>query len=385
MSMIFSVTPAKARAQGKQQNCNPWVPAFAGMTIEGKNRQSLYTSLPISIMTKFIVAFLAVAVVFAADGAAAEDFYKGKTITFVVGSSPGGTYDRYSRQLAEFWSRHIPGNPTIVIQNRPGAGSMTAANFVYNAVPKDGTAIGLTLNLIPLSQIVGAQGVKYDIGKMQWLGNMVDVVGVVAVSDRAPAITLEGAKRVEIVLGCVGKSSETYIVPVVMNALLGTKFKCVLGYPGISEIDLAIERGEVFGRGASWTSFVTLRPDWVRGKKIIPLVQIAFQRDPSIADVPLLIELATAPEDRAVLELVTSSGPFSRAPYAPPGVPRERIDILRRAFDAAMKDPEFLRTAADRKMDILPNTGEELEAIAARLLRTPEAQAKALKEALGIE
>jgi tripartite-type tricarboxylate transporter receptor subunit TctC len=317
--------------------------------------------------------------------AAADDFYKGKQITITVGAGAGGTYERYMRMLAEFWPRHIPGEPGIVIVNRPGAGGVVAANFVSNAAPKDGTHVGLTLNLVPLFQVAGGSGVKYDITQMQWIGNMWDAIGILAVSDRAPAKTIEAAKSTEVALGCVGRGSETFIVPQVMNALWGTKYKCVMGYPGITEIDLAIERGEVFGRGGSWYSFLQTRPDWVREKKIIPLAQVAFKKDPTIPEVPRLIDLARNPNERVVFELVSSSAPFSRAPFAPPGVPKERVEILRRAFDKTMADPEFLATMKSRNVEISPNTGEELQKIAADLLKTPPNQVALLKAALELD
>jgi tripartite-type tricarboxylate transporter receptor subunit TctC len=317
--------------------------------------------------------------------AAAEDFYKGKTITVSVGAGAGGTYELYTRMLAEFWPRHVPGEPTVIVMSRPGAGGVTVANFVANAAAKDGTQLGLTLNTVPLFQVAGGEGVKFNIGELQWIGNMWAATGIVAVSDRAPAKTMDAAKTAEVMLGCVGRGSETFIVPQVMNTLLGTKFKCVMGYTGIAQIDLAIERGEVFGRGASWYSFLETRPDWVRDKKIIPLVQIGFKKDPTIPDVPLLVELARNEKERTVFELVSSSAPFSRAVFGPPGVPKERIDILRRAFDKTMADPEFLSTMKARKIEISPNTGEDLQKIAADLLKTPPDQVALLKAALELD
>ena len=325
---------------------------------------------------------LSVLMCLAAGTAAADDFYKGKTITISIGAGAGGTYERYMRMLAEYWPRHIAGEPTVIVVNRPGTGGVNAANFVANAAPKDGTHLGLTLNTVPLFQVAGGEGVKFNIGELQWIGNMWAATGIVAVSDRAPAKTLEAAKSAEVILGCVGRGSETFIVPQVMNTLLGSKFKCVMGYTGIAQIDLAIERGEVYGRGGSWYSFLETRPEWVKDKKIIPLVQIAFVKDPTIPEVPLLVDLARNPKERTVFELVSSSAPFSRAPFAPPGVPKERIELLRRAFDKTMADPEFLAAMKQRNVEIGPNTGEELQKIAANLLKTPADQVAMLKQAL---
>jgi len=322
----------------------------------------------------FAVLAVAIAAVVAAAPAAAQttaEFFAGKTITLVVGYTAGGSYDFYARFLAEFMPRHLPGKPTMIVQNRPGAGSRNAANHVYAAAAKDGTVIGLTNNMLPLFQYLQPTGVRYDMTQVHWLGNMVVLNSVVALWHTAPAKTLEEARRVETVLGSTGRGGETYIVPAMMNAALGTKFKIVTGYPGINEITLAIERGELHGRSGSWANLVQQSPEWISGKKINVLAQIGIAKDPELAAVPLITDLAANADDRQLLELVSGFPVFSRAPWLPPGVPAERVAAMRRAFDATLKDPEVLRFAKERNIDLSPNTGEEVQKLAASVGAIP--------------
>ena len=304
----------------------------------------------------------------AAGAETPEEFFRGKTVTIHLGLSAGGNYDLYGRFLAEFMSKHIPGNPAIVVQNRPGAGSRTAAAHIYSVAPKDGLHMGLTLNMLPLFQVLDGKAARYDMTKVNWIGNMVDLVSAISIWHTAPAITLDGAKQKEVILGSTGQSSETYIVPIMMNAVIGTKFKVVTGYPGTNEINLALERGEVHGRGASWANIALQRPEWVREKKIIPIIQIGYKKLPELGNLPLLIDLAGNEEERRLLDVVSSVGHFSRALYLPPDVPAERVRALRRAFDAAMTDAAFLESAKARNIDIEPQTGEEVQKTAARVV-----------------
>ncbi|MGE3934154.1 MAG: hypothetical protein AB7F67_12910 [Rhodospirillaceae bacterium] len=213
-----------------------------------------------------LIVSVAAAFAVPAQGQTPAEFFAGKTITLVVGYTAGGSYDFYARFLAEFLPRHLPGKPTIIVQNRPGAGSRNAANHVYAAAAKDGTVIGLTNNMLPLFQYLQPTGVRYDMTQVNWMGNMVVLNSVVALWHTAPAKTLDEARQAETVLGSTGRGGETYIVPAMMNAVLGTKFKIVTGYPGINESTLAIERGELHGRSGSWANIVQQSPVWVSGK-----------------------------------------------------------------------------------------------------------------------
>jgi tripartite-type tricarboxylate transporter receptor subunit TctC len=311
------------------------------------------------------------------------EFYKGKTITFVVGFTAGGNYDFYARLLAEFMGKHVPGNPQFVVQNRAGAGSRNAAAYVYNVAPKDGTVIAMTTNLLPLFQVLDASP-KFDLSKAHFLGNMTETVSVVALWHTAPAKTLDEAKTVETVLGSTGKGGETYIVPQMMNAVLGTKFKIVLGYPGINEITLAMERGELHGRSASWDNLTQQRPEWLREKKVNILAQIGLRKERELPHVPLIVDLAANADDRALLELVSGYPAFARAPWLAAEVPADRIAALRKAFDDTMKDAAFLRTAKERNTDITPSTGATVQAAVNRLIGTPPALVAKARAVLAI-
>lgn len=300
------------------------------------------------------------------------EFFAGKTISLVVGYTAGGNYDLYARLLAEFMPRHIPGNPQMVVQNRPGAGGRNTANYVYNVSAKDGTIWALTNNMMPLFQVLDPASARYDLTKAQWIGNMAELNSVVALWHTAPAKTLDEAKKVETVLGSTGRGGETYIVPAMINAVLGTKFKIVTGYPGINEIMLAIERGELQGRSGSWANLVQQHAEWVKSKRIVTLVQIGITKDPEI-DKPLLVDLAKSPEERGLLELVSGFPVFSRAPWLPAGVPDDRVQALRRAFDAAMRDTAMLKASKERNIDLKPNSGEEVQKLALAVGNLPPA------------
>jgi tripartite-type tricarboxylate transporter receptor subunit TctC len=310
------------------------------------------------------------------------EFFAGKTINLVIGYTAGGNYDLYGRLLAEFMPRHIPGSPQIVVQNRPGAGGRNTANYVYNVSAKDGTIWALTNNMMPLFQVLDPASARYDLTKAQWIGNMAELNSVVALWHTAPARTLDEAKKVETVLGSTGRGGETYIVPAMINAVLGTKFKIVTGYPGINEIMLAIERGELHGRSGSWAN-LKQHADWLSARKIVALVQVGFAKDPEIA-LPLLVDLAKTPEERGLLGLVSGFPVFSRAPWLPPGVPEDRVQALRRAFDATMRDPAMLKAAKERNVDVKPNSGEEVQKLAMSVGNVPPAILARAREILQI-
>jgi tripartite-type tricarboxylate transporter receptor subunit TctC len=311
-------------------------------------------------------AVVAVGLLAAPAGAqSGTSYFAGKTINIHVGFSAGGNYDFYARLLAEHMGRHIPGNPHFLVQNRTGAGSRNAAAFVYNVAQKDGTAWGMTTNLLPLFQVLDPARAKFDLTKAQWIGNMVETNSVMAIWHALGVTTLDQAKKKEVIVGSTGRGGETYILPTMMNAVLGTKFRVVLGYPGINEISVAIEKGELHGRNGSYANLQQQRPQWLRDGTVKILVQIGVSRDPVIGKVPLLTELAGNDEDRAMLALVSSYPTMSRAFWMPATVPADRVAMLRRAFDATMKDPEFLRVAAARKADIKPNSGAAVQEIVA--------------------
>jgi tripartite-type tricarboxylate transporter receptor subunit TctC len=307
------------------------------------------------------------------------DFYRGKSITMAVGTSPGGDYDLRMRMVARYIGRYIPGNPTIVPTNMPGAGQMLVANWLAGVAPKDGTVIVALSQNLPVSQATGASGVKYDVRQFNWIGNTTDSPNVINSWYTTGIRTIQDVMQRELVVGATGIASGSYLYPHALNSLVGTKFKIVTGYPGGNDINLAMERGEVGGRGSnSWASWKSTRPQWLAEKKIYVLVQVGVRRNPELPDIPTLQELAHNDLDAQVLTFISADTAISRPFVTNAGVPRERVEALRRAFDATMKDPDFLAEAAKTKTDISPMTGEEAQRIAAATIDAPsEVRARA--------
>jgi tripartite-type tricarboxylate transporter receptor subunit TctC len=336
------------------------------------------TRLPFHKLTAASAAamLLALSAVGPAKADAVEDFYKGKTITFIVGSGPGGSYDLYARLLAASMSKYIPGHPTVVVKLAGGVGGgLPVAVNVQAAVPKDGTVIAMTQQTIVVSQVTEplAKG-KYDVTTWNWIGLMAPVRNMLAIWHTAKAQTLDEAKTTEVIIGSTGRVSPTYIVPNLLNQIYGTKFKIVTGYNGVADLNLAMERGEIEGRGASWISVVTQAPQYITEKKLKPVAVDGLTKEPGLENVPLLVELAKDDKQRGAITLLSSAAEFGRAVFAPPGVPADRVEALRRAFDATMKDPELLADAEKRGIPVEPHTGEELQKIAAKVIASsPEA------------
>lgn len=307
---------------------------------------------------------------FAVAPAAADpvaDFYRGKQITIVVGTALGGSYGFYSRLMIEYWPKYIPGNPTFILQGMSGAGGRAAANYMANVAPRDGTKLGMPLYLTPMNQALKQPNIQYDVTRFQWIGSMANIVSVLAVRDDSGVKTIEEAQRKEVIMGATGRASETFTLPTVANRILGTKFKIISGYKGTDEIDIAIERGEVQGRGGSWASL----KQGGRSKNLILLAQVGVIPDTELKGLPRLLDYARSADDKAALELLSGGAALARAFYAPPEVPKERVDALRRAFDATMKDPAFRAEAQKRDVAISPVSGAEVEAVVARIIATP--------------
>ena len=328
---------------------------------------------------------LALAAMLLAAPAAADpvaDFYRGKTLSMVTGVSVGGDYDRRARLIARHMGRHLPGNPTIVASNMPGGGGLVAANWLANVAPQDGTVMLMIAQNLPLVQAIGTLSAKYDVRKFFWLGNTTDTPNVINSWHTTGIRTVQDVMQRELVVGATGIGSGSYYYPAALNTLVGTKFKIVSGYPGGNEANLAMERGEVGGRGSnSWASWKSTRPHWLAEKKLHMLVQIALKRDPELKDVPLMQELAKNEADAKVLTFLSADTAIARAVVTAPEVPAARVAALRQAFAAAMKDREFLAEAEKMKMDLSVATGAQAQAIAASIVDTPAdivARAKAI-------
>lgn len=319
-----------------------------------------------------------------ASAQSVEEFYKGRKIDVVIGFTVGGGYDAYARLLARHMGEHIPGKPAIIPRNMTGAGSRIAAAFVHGVAPKDGTAMGIADQSIPLEQALGDAGVKFDSREFNWIGNPNADNNVLSTWHTSPVKTLEDAKKIEVTMGATGYNTSSQY-PTVLNATAGTKFKVILGYPGGNEINLAMERGEVGGRGSNaWASFKSTRPDWIKENKINILVQIGLRKAPDLPNVPLLMETATNDVDRAALRLLSAPTTIGRPFFAPPNVPADRVKALRAAFDAMIKDKAFLDEAQKLNLDIDPVSGEELQKIVAEIIDAPAPVKKRLADILSL-
>ena len=310
------------------------------------------------------------------------DFYRGRTVQMIVATSPGGDYDTRARLLSRHLGRHIPGEPTIVPANMPGAVGVAAANYMANVAPKDGTVLHAIMQNMAALQAIGGTAVKFDVLKFGWVGNTTDSPNLISAWHTTGITSIEQVLTRELVVGAPGTATSSVYYPHALNVLIGTKFKIISGYPGGNVVNVAIERGEVGGRGSnSLAAWKATKPDWLREGKIRHLVQIALRRHPELPDVPLLFELARNEDDAKVLRFLSADIPLSRAYVTTPDVPPERLAALRRAFDATMKDPQFLAEADKMQIDISPTTGLDAEKIVAEIVRAPPsiiARAKAI-------
>jgi tripartite-type tricarboxylate transporter receptor subunit TctC len=310
-----------------------------------------------------------------ATGAAAQSgdsFYKGKDLRVLIGFGPGGGYDLYARLLARHIGQHLPGKPNVVPQNMPGAGSVLVANHLANVAPRDGTVIGTFASGVPTVPLLTPDQAKFDARQLTWVGSVNTETQIDYLWHTAPAKNIDDVRRIETVLGATGPGAATVDFPLMVNAILGFKYKLVLGYKGSAEIDLAMERGEVHGvSGLTWTGVSSTNADWLRDKKITIIAQYGLTKHPDLPDVPLVIDLAKTDADRQALNLVFARQEMGRPFAAPPALPADRAATLRRAFDETMTDKAFLADAAKGKLAVLPIGGEKLQTMVADLYATP--------------
>lgn len=300
---------------------------------------------------------------------AIADFYHGKTMQMIIATSPGGDYDTRGRLLARHMNRLIPGEPTIVPQNMPGGVGIAAANHMAAAAPRDGTVLHMLMQNMPAHQAIGGQGVKFDTRKLIFVGNTTDTPNVINSWHTTGITKIEQVKTQELIVGAAGTATPAAYYPAALNAMAGTKFKIVAGYPGGNDVNLAMEKGEVGGRGSnSWASWKSLNPKWIAEGKVHILVQIGLQRAKDLPDVPLLFELATNEMDREVLRFISADTAISRSAVTTPDVPPERVKALRKAFMDTMKDTQFLGEANKMGLDISPLSGEESQAVADKIV-----------------
>jgi tripartite-type tricarboxylate transporter receptor subunit TctC len=319
---------------------------------------------------------LALSTLLAASPATAQQedvaaFFKGKTLRLIVGIGVGSGYDINARLLARHMAAHIPGGPTIIVQNQPGAGSLTMTNALYNNGPFDGTVMGASFNGMPTTPLLQPTGARFDPVKLNWLGSTNRETQAMYVWHTAPAQVLEDARTKETVMGGQAPGSTQYDYPVLANQLFGFKFKVVTGYESTPKIHLAMESGEVHGTIANWSTLKAINPGWIAEKKIRILAQWALTRNPELKDVPMFLSQAKTDAERAALELMLARLEYGRPFFLPPNVPAERVAALRRAFDATMKDPAYLAEADKLKVEVDPLKGEEVAALVDQVFRTP--------------
>jgi len=305
-------------------------------------------------------------------GQAQGEFYKGKVVELYVGYSVGGGYDVYARLLARHMGKHLPGSPVIVPKNMEGAGSLRLANWLYKAAPKDGSVFGTIGRGIAFDPLLGTEGAQFKAAEFGWLGSANDEVSVCASWGKTGITRFEDFYARTIFVGGTGAGADTDVFPKAMNTILGTKLKLVTGYPGGNDITLAMQRGEVEARcGWSWSSIKSNHPQWVKDGTIKLLVQLSLDKHADLPQVPLIMDLVKTPEQRAVLRLIFARQVMGRPFLAPPGVPAERLAILRRAFMDTMQDKAFLAEADKIKLEITPVTGEAVQKLVAEIYATP--------------
>ncbi len=311
-----------------------------------------------------------------------EEFYRGKTISMVVSSSPGGGYDALSRVVARYLGKHIPGNPSVVVRNMPGAGGIVATSFINKIAPRDGLTIGGVQNNTPFEPLFGTKEADYDPTKMTWLGTPSVETGLLIVWHTSPIQTLTDAFKMEMTAGASGANSTPSFYARLLNELLGTKIKVIAGFPGQNEAYLAMERGELDSYGVTfWSSLTSTKPNWLPEKKIRILVQYGPEKETDLPDVPFAPDLIKNEADRLLMEAAYAPLAAGRPFVAPPGLPPERTAALRKAMMDTFKDPEFLAEAAKQQLQVdKPRSGEQIQAQIQRVYEMPASVAERLRK-----
>ncbi len=298
-----------------------------------------------------------------------DEAFKGKTVTIYVGNPVGGGYDFYGRLLARHIGRHLPGNPNVVATNLVGGQSITCANFLYSVAPRDGTAFGILNQNIAEEQVFDTPGARFDATRFTWIGRITSTVEVSYVWHTVPIHTIEDVKTRETIFAGGGPGSIIY--QLLLNDMIGTRFKIVRGFPGTNAAHLALERGEVEGAASSLQTLRTSTPGWLKDNKVRIILQHALERSPELPNVPAVVELGKTPQDRTILSFFAGASIVGRSFVAPPDLPPDRVGMLRAAFDATMKDPLFLADARKTNADVNPLPGSELQEIMARGVTLP--------------
>lgn len=333
--------------------------------------------LPFTLSAKAITCATLAAALCASTGTAQaqnKPYFEGKTITLIVGGSPGDGYDVYARFFANYWNRHIPGAPRFIVQNMPGAGTLVAANYMFERAAKDGTVVATVGGGTASAQLFKTKGIRFDPRKYSWLGSLNSEVGLVLAWHTQPFKSARDLMEREMLVGGSGPTSGNIIFPLVLNRVVGTKFKIISGYKGTGAIALAMESGELQGTGSyHYSSLITSRPDWLEKKQVTPLIQLALFKHEKFPNVPNIPDLAKTEEQKAVLDLVFARQRMGRPFLGPPGLQPEVRNILHKAFADALKDKQFLADAEKRKLDLtMPMTGDEIHTFIESLYKYPQ-------------
>jgi tripartite-type tricarboxylate transporter receptor subunit TctC len=337
------------------------------------------------MMVRTLAALAALLVISGTSASADEvaDFYRGKTIRLIIGYGAGGGYDVYGKFFARYLGEHIPGKPTVIAQNMPGAGSRSAANWLYKVAPKDGTVLAVLGQATPADQALGQPGVQFDVRQFNWIGNMVAVNNIMITWHESGVRTIEEAKKRPLAIGATGASSPSVLYPTVSNNLFGTQFKIVSGYPGGGDIMIAMERREVDGRGSdSWASLKSNNPAWIKEKKVNILFQVGTHREADLPEAPLLTELAQGDEQKQILEVISGDVAVGRPILTAPEVPAARVEALRKAFMDTVRDPAFQEAAKKANMYFNPIDGKELQQIVTRIVSPSPQVIERVKEVI---
>jgi tripartite-type tricarboxylate transporter receptor subunit TctC len=317
-------------------------------------------------------AGLVAALVAGTPAAAQAPTLAGKTVTMIIGFGPGGGYDAWGRVLARHIGRNLPGHPNVVPQNMPGGGSFNAANHIYAIAPKDGTVLGLIARDAALGPLTGAAGARFDPLKITWVGTPTMETNVCISMARAKVQTFKDLQEQELIIGNTGVGTGTYSYPKALNGLRGTKFKLISGFPSSTDVFLAMERNEVDGICESLDSVIGKRPDWIATKKVNVLFHGGSEPNPSLKGTPFITDLARNAQEKQLIEFLYAGQGIGRPFVAPPDLPVDRLKMLRDAFNATMKDPEFVADVAKQKLDLEPEDGEHLGALIKKIYATPK-------------
>lgn len=316
----------------------------------------------------------------------AAQFYAERTVTILVGSGAGGTTDISARVIAQYLGKFIPGNPTVVVVNMPGGGSVTMTNHLFQSAPKDGSTLGYSVPGIITTQLLEPRRARYDARRLNWIGSALKYTGIISVLSTAPATTIEQARQTEVFIGTTGRGSPSYQYPAMAMALLGLKFRLITGYESNNDVLLAMERNEVHGQSSSLQFWAISRPDWLTDGHIAQLLYIGPPDPLGAPGVPYLSDLVTEPTDRALVDFIEIGSRLGWPLFAPPEVPEDRVEALRAAFEQLVTDSAFkaeLESTVHGRLD--PRTGADLAVIVQRALETPESTLEAAKTILGLD